>query len=1649
MTTLKSPVSVGDVQKTPNWEDDISPLIKAPYWVTKNPEVIGQRWISEMLYWGKWDLANYDDVRKRALGIYRHLRSKSMPVTRNPDHYWPESALETFRMWANNGFPRDSNCQPTKTPIQVIPEPNDPPTSFRVRKDIMSLSREELVIYQAKLDDILGARELGSKWQNLGLLHAYWCLHYQEATFLWHRAYLRYVEELINFPIPYWNGYAKEAACATSEFAGIPPMFLEQTYQHPRGETRPNPLRFAKALDGKSKDGPGNSSTVTRNPILTQGPTAAGWKEKIELFKIYHEQISHALQQSTYTTSESAQHFGKPWANIVDFSDKQPDEDYPFRFDFDGLFEQVHDNFHGWVGNDMADNTYTAFDPIFLSYHANMDRLAGVFMDANPENQFTSRFPLQPFINNGTSVSYDDTRRWHYTTIGDMAKDTRALGYMYGEPASPDFFTIKTAEEQGIRSVASSGGQAIVLPCGLPGKKKSSFDIDSLKISGPNKLVPYVVFTEVGCTVSSYRIDVFTPGASSTCPDAMGNHSFIGQVTRLGMGRGREDSRPPNKGRCRKPSATRVLPAESFQDQLSRGDKLRIIVTDLETGKEVEEGEYMQMSGAGFSFFESGSRCTTYRDFILPQLSQLLYPILRSRSGISVLEIGPGPRSVLEGLPRDMKRKIKRYTAFEPNSLFASRLEAGLLSTEEAALPCLETSPDVRKAPFDPENSLKSLGDDKFDIIVFCHSMYGMTPKEDYICAALDLLDEQTANGRAILFHRDCPLGLTSLAPHQTSKFPTGIVRVADTDDSLDSFASFIAGFVPKSDKVLQEWRETCRAISHRDIGDLVFAAPDVMMTFSRHSTALPDLTSQLPVIVGDMHVKNREARLHYPASMIRPGDIHQVQECVRWALEHRIALTVVGGGHSGHCVWPHVVAIDMSAFNQVHVVTGEAGSLVIAGAGSKTGDIISETMAKGLTVPLGSRPSVGAGLWLQGGIGHLSRLHGLACDAIVGALVVSVNSAKILCIGHVPAQHQPIGAIHPENEEELLWAIKGAGTNFGIVISVVFAAHPAPAFLVRNWVIPLREGDEAQRKLAEFDRNIASQLPRHNSADAYLYWDIGELHLGVTMYEASTAGEVPRTPMPIPTPVATILGPEHSIEIVDSVSLFETEMYMSGMHGGHAGGKTSSFKRCLFLKDIGSAVLANALASAVRTRPSPLSYLHFLQGGGAIRDVPVSATAFGCRDWNFACVITGVWPREQDGSVAARVAVEWVYTVAETLLPLSTGVYGADLGPDPRDAALAARAFGSNGLRLARLKCLADPRRVLAYTCPLPLRPIEPGLIIVVTGDSCAGKDYCAKIWGDFFNRCGITARVASISDTIKREFSAVAGVDLDRLLSDREYKEKHRPGLTAFFHDRVRENPHLPVDNFLDVVYGAAGAGVLLITGMRDEAPVATLSHLVPNSRLIEIRISAGSGAKQLRQGFRNDEEDCDSSQEENGKRATRVRDYRPNLFFHNGIAGDDNARAFAEKRLFPFIHQDLNRLSDMVRIIPDFPCPGIDFRHVLDIAQTPGGLTLCTSLFQSHFTGIWSNVNAIISCEAGGFIFASALALQVGLPLVPIRAAGKLPPPIASVAKSVSHISSGPNILEGRRFEMDQDVIRNATSVLVVDDVFASGETCDDGG
>lgn len=134
----------------------------------------------------------------------------------------------------------------------------------------------------------------------------------------------------------------------------------------------------------------------------------------------------------------------------------------------------------------------------------------------------------------------------------------------------------------------------------------------------------------------------------------------------------------------------------------------------------------------------------------------------------------------------------------------------------------------------------------------------------------------------------------------------------------------------------------------------------------------------------------------------------------------------------------------------------------------------------------------------------------------------------------------------------------------------------------------------------------------------------------------------------------------------------------------------------------------------------------------------------------------------------------------------------------------------------------------------------------------------------------------------------------------------------------------------------------------------------------------------------------------------------------------------------------------LATMVRPVPDFPRTGISFRHVVDICQRPGGLALCTSLLIRHFAGNWAEIDAVVCCEAGGFVYASALASQTNIPLALIREAGKLPPPTVSVVKSPSHISSAASHGSKDRIEMDRDVVRRGATVLVVDDVLATGRT-----
>ncbi|RGP67009.1 phosphoribosyl transferase domain [Fusarium longipes] len=1062
--------------------------------------------------------------------------------------------------------------------------------------------------------------------------------------------------------------------------------------------------------------------------------------------------------------------------------------------------------------------------------------------------------------------------------------------------------------------------------------------------------------------------------------------------------------------------------------------------------KALSDAEYQD----GFDLFLYHDGWDNYRNFVIPKLSQLLDEQFRSRQAVSVLEIGPGPKSVLGYLPSFVVKKVASYTAYEPNQRFARRLKDWLHPTEDASpFPSMNIS-SIHGEAFTQD----TITNDKYHIILFCHSLYGMS-KDQVVRHSLHMLSEEPDEGIVVVCHRDGTVLLDNLVCQQSALFPEGTLRIKDSDSAIDTFTPFMAGCSIQDAKIHNdlhiEWRKLCRKLAQREDvrpSTLTFASPEVIMVFTQHATQLAELASLVPLVPEDYKVKNREAQSHAPAAVIRPTEVGHVQRCINWALKYRLALTVVGGGHSGHCRWPNIVSIDMGSFNKIHIVqdAGELSdtrALVVVGAGCKTGDIILATTAKGLTVPLGARPSVGTGLWLQGGIGHLSRSHGLACDAIVGAVLVSVESGQVLCVGHIPDEHQPIDAVRPSNEEDLLWSLKGAGTNFAIVITVVFKAYTARSFSVKEWLVPLRDGEHGTAMLQKFSGLLARRLCPESSVDAYLHYADEQLVLGVTLFQSNNT-ELGKDSLPMtPQSFIQILG-EHSHEqLVDAVGLFDTEMYISRMHGGHSGGKTSAFKRCVFIKDIDRAEIANTLLRALERRPSPLCYFHFLHGGGSVEDVSSHAAAFGCRSWDFACVVTGVWPRGEDDTPAARATIRWVYDVVEVLIPVSQGVYGTDLGPDPRDAVLATKAFGPNLRKLVRLKQVFDPYNVLAYACPISPEMLLQKVVVLVTGEHGAGKDHCANIWSSTIYKHGHSSSILSISDATKREYAAQTGADLQRLLMDRVYKEQHRGALTRFFEQQLKGRPRLAAENFVQIVR-SADVDVLFITGMRDEAPMAMLWHLVPDVRLVDVRVEASRIVRSLR---RQSVTDGDLLNHDNVK-GTEIRgsdtNYRPSFIFDNNAASDDEVKAFAKGRLLPFMSDDLRRLARMVRSVPNFPKTGIDFRHCLGICQQTEGLSLYTSLVVKHLGNDWRKFDAIVTCDAGGLMFAGSLAQEIKVGLVTIRPAGKLPPPTISVKRCSSHVSSPANGTANDRIEMDANALRKGARVVVVDDVLATGNT-----
>jgi hypothetical protein len=104
------------------------------------------------------------------------------------------------------------------------------------------------------------------------------------------------------------------------------------------------------------------------------------------------------------------------------------------------------------------------------------------------------------------------------------------------------------------------------------------------------------------------------------------------------------------------------------------------------------------------------------------------------------------------------------------------------------------------------------------------------------------------------------------------------------------------------------------------------------------------------------------------------------------------------------------------------------------------------------------------------------------------------------------------------------------------------------------------------------------------------------------------------------------------------------------------------------------------------------------------------------------------------------------------------------------------------------------------------------------------------------------------------------------------------------------------------LDVLYHAVGVSVLLITGIGDKAPVATLSRLVLESRLIEVYVQAAAQIQCIQRGYHGDNRDsCDRKSNNGSRRASPLLNHSPTFIFNNDTTVYTAAEAFAKYSCF----------------------------------------------------------------------------------------------------------------------------------------------------
>lgn len=417
------------------------------------------------------------------------------------------------------------------------------------------------------------------------------------------------------------------------------------------------------------------------------------------------------------------------------------------------------------------------------------------------------------------------------------------------------------------------------------------------------------------------------------------------------------------------------------------------------------------------------------------------------------------------------------------------------------------------------------------------------------------------------------------------------------------------------------------------------------------------------------------------PAVIARATCDGDVVAALLFAQSQALPLAVRGGGHSvaGYSAIDGGLLLDLGPMKQIDV-DAEA-RLARVGPGVVWGELDAATQAQGLATTGGRMTTTGvAGFVLGSGSGWLERKHGLACDNLVSARVITADG-RILTASE-------------DERPELFWGLRGGGGNFGIVTQFELRLHPVGPMIYGGMLMHPRE---RAPEVLRFFRDFMTQAPRDVAG-------------GALLMHAPPAPFVPPhlQGQPAVTLMAAHFGPvdegERALaplrEFSDpAVDLFAPMSYLdlqAATDPGNPPGRRNYWHSELLPDLPDEAIDALIERAAVATSAASVLILGAL--GGAVADVPEDATPLGGRAANWVGHCYGSWEAGPDDAHVA-----WVRGTADAMRPWATR--GIALNFVSRvDQGQVRDSFGGEKLRrLVALKDEYDPENVFRMNQNVP----------------------------------------------------------------------------------------------------------------------------------------------------------------------------------------------------------------------------------------------------------------------------------------------------------------------------------------------------------